>query len=270
MLDRISHLKCSWPFAPERIDLNRDTGLIKLVAMVTMFVDHSGKMLFPQWPLMRIIGRIAFPLYCYCIAVGCVYTRDPLKYLRRIVLLALISQPIYAVAMAHTTKAMYSISFAERPFTAALNFYLNSWYHPGVLVTLTLGVMIIWTIRNRQLILTAALFLLCWKIRGSIDYGMDGIVLIVLFYLFCWKWWASLPIVLGFMILWGSKGSAYSLARWFEGVNIRYGIQMYTVFALPFVYIRTRSGLKLPKWLSYGFYPAHLVLILLLDKLVFA
>ena len=84
-------LSIPWPFAPTAMKLNSDTGLLKLVAMLAMLCDHAGKMLFPQYHVMRVIGRIAFPLYAYCIAAGCVYTHNPLNYLRRIVGLALIS-----------------------------------------------------------------------------------------------------------------------------------------------------------------------------------
>ena len=119
MASRKTELTIPWPFAPTKVDLNQDTSLLKVIAMLTMLCDHAGKMLFPQYRVMRIIGRLAFPIYAYCIAAGCVYTRDHLKYIRRLVLLSLISQPIYAVAMAHETKAMYAVSFAEQPFRAA-------------------------------------------------------------------------------------------------------------------------------------------------------
>ena len=48
-----------WPFAPKEAGLNRDTNLLKLVAMISMLIDHTGKMFFPQYRIMRIIGRIA-------------------------------------------------------------------------------------------------------------------------------------------------------------------------------------------------------------------
>ena len=98
-------LSIPWPFAPNQVRLNMDTGFLKLVAMLAMFCDHAGKMLFPQYRIMRIIGRLAFPIYAYCLAVGCVYTRNPLSYLKRIVLLALISQPLYAVSLSHTVPS---------------------------------------------------------------------------------------------------------------------------------------------------------------------
>ena len=74
----------SWLFAPKDVGLNKDTNLLKLVAMVSMLVDHTGKMFFPQYQIMRIIGRIAFPIYAYCLTVGCVYTKDMVKYVERL------------------------------------------------------------------------------------------------------------------------------------------------------------------------------------------
>lgn len=255
-------LTIPWPFAPHKVDLNTDTNLLKLIAMIAMLIDHSGKMLFPQYPIMRCIGRLAFPIYAYCLAAGCVYTRNPLKYFKRIVLLALISQPFYAVGMAHETSAMYAISFADEPVRAALNFYVQSWAKPNILVSLAFGILIIWCIRERQLILTIALALFCWKIQGKLDYGIRGLILMVLFYLFCMKWWISLPIVLSFMVWWGLQGSGYT------AFEVQFGTQMFAVLALPLIYIHTKSKLRLNKWVFYLFYPAHLILIMALDRYV--
>lgn len=249
-----------WPFAPQKVGLNTDTNLLKLIAMITMFIDHSGKMLFPQYPIMRIIGRIAFPIYAYCIAVGCVYTKDMLKYFKRIILLALISQPFYAVALDHESALMYSISFAEEPVRAALNFYVQSWLHPNILLSLAFGILLIWTIRERQVVLTIALALFCWKIQGSLDYGIRGLILMVLFYLFCQKWWLSLPIMLGYMVWWGTRGAGYTL------FGVRFGSQMFAILALPLIYIHTNSKIRINKWLFYFYYPAHLIAIMALDR----
>lgn len=263
MANKKGDLSIPWPFAPTEVKLNRDTNLLKLIAMIAMFCDHAGKMLFPQYPIMRIIGRLAFPIYAYCIAVGCVYTRNPLKYLQRIVLLALISQPLYAVSLNHSVPAMYSISFAEHPVQAALNFYVQSWSKkPSILFALAVGVILIWTIRERKLILTAAMCLLVWYIRNDLDYGWKGILLMVLFYVFCTKWWLSLPCVLALMVWWGMQSGGYSL------FGIKFGTQMFAVLSLPLIYIPMNSGIKLPKWLFYAFYPGHLALIYALDHFV--
>lgn len=253
-------LSIPWPFAPSAVALNTDTGLLKLVGMLAMLCDHAGKMLFPQYPAMRVIGRIAFPIYAYCLAAGCVYTRNPLNYLKRMVLLALISQPIYAVAMNHSVSAMYAVSFLDHPVHAALNFYMYSWAKPSILVSLALGMLLIWSLRERQLVFTAALLVFCWLIQSEIDYGMRGIILMLLFYVFCTHRGLSLLCVLAFMAWWGLNGTGYSL------FGVRFGIQMFAIAALPLIYLRTRTNLRLPKWAFYAFYPAHLLLILLLNR----
>lgn len=249
-----------WPFAPKKVDLNTDTNLLKLVAMIAMLIDHAGKMLFPQYRIMRVIGRIAFPIYAYCLTVGMVYTKNPLKYLKRIVLLALISQPFYAVGLGHETAAMYSVSIYSHPIRGFLNFYVQSWHDPSIMFTLALGLIVIWTIRERQLLLTIALVLFAWLIQGKIDYGMNGLILMTLFYLFCSKWWISLPVMLSFMVWWGMQGYGYNL---FE---VGFGIQMFAILALPLIYIHTNSKLRINKWFFYFYYPAHLTLIMALDK----
>ena len=262
MAGKKQEIRIAYPFAPDRVGLNNDGNLLKLIAMITMLCDHAGKMLFPQYAIMRIIGRIAFPIYAYSLAVGCVYTRDHLRYLKRIVLLALISQPLYAVSLAHTVPRMFEVPFAENPVKAVWNFYINSWNKPSILVALALGLIVIWAIRNRQFILTAALLVFCYLIKNKLDYGMKGIILMVLFYLFCSKWWLSLPCILAYMVWWGMQSTGYSM------FGVKFGTQMFAVCALPLIYIHTKSGIKLPKWLFYAFYPAHLILIYCLDKFV--
>ena len=245
--------------APREVALNRDTNLLKLVAMITMLVDHTGKMFFAQYHIMRIIGRNAFPIYAYCIAVGCVYSGNRLKYLSRILLIGLISQPFYAVGLAHTTPKMFTIQFAENPIGAVVNFYVQSWQTPNIMWTLALGLLIIWSLRDGQYVCTAALALFVWRAQGTINYGWQGVALIVLFYLFINHWWLSLPVVLAYMSWWGMRGSGYHM------FGIRFGIQMFAIMALPLIYIPTWSKLKINKWVFYLFYPAHLIGIMLIQ-----
>ena len=249
----------SWPFAPKAVRLNNDTDLLKLIAMIAMLVDHTGKMFFPQYNLMRVLGRIAFPIYAYCIAVGCVYSRDRFKYLSRIVLIGIISQPFYAVALAHTTSRMYAIRFADNPIRAVFNFYVNSWAVPNIMWTLALGLLMCWAIHDKQIPCAIALALIVWKVQTSINYGWRGVALIVLFYLFIHRWWLSLPAVLAFMFWWGKKGLGYHL------FGYSFGLQMFALLALPLIYIHTNSRVRINKWVYYLFYPAHLIGILLVE-----
>ena len=251
MTSKKRDLSIPWPFAPSSSAMNRDTGLLKLIAMLAMVCDHAGVVLFPQYRILRVIGRLAFPIYAYCLALGCVYTQNPLRYLRRLVLLALISQPLHEALFNHT----------QIQFT--LDFYMKGWRDPSILVSLVLGMLVIWSIRERELLFTAALAILIAMIQIKLDYKAKGIILMVLFYLFIQKRWLSLPCMLAYMVWWGLQGNGYSL------FGVRFGIQMFAVLALPLIYIRTRTGIRLPKWLFYAFYPAHLLVLLLLKTCVF-
>lgn len=81
-----------------KIRQNLDTNFLKIVAIISMFIDHAGEVFFPDSMIIAIIGRIAFPLFAYCIVVGCLYTHDMKKYILRLAIFAVVSQPIYNMA----------------------------------------------------------------------------------------------------------------------------------------------------------------------------
>ena len=68
---------------------------LKLIACVTMLIDHIGAVFFPYAIGLRIIGRISFPIYCFLLAEGVHHTRSPLKYGLRLLLVAVISELPY-------------------------------------------------------------------------------------------------------------------------------------------------------------------------------
>ena len=54
-----------------RLQTNLDTDFLKLIAIVSMLIDHIGSVFFPEVRVLRWIGRLAFPLFSYCIAEAC-------------------------------------------------------------------------------------------------------------------------------------------------------------------------------------------------------
>ena len=72
---------------------------LKLIALTTMFIDHIGAVFFPQVTLLRVIGRISFPLYAFLIAEGCRYTRNRGRYALGLGAFALISEIPYDLAL---------------------------------------------------------------------------------------------------------------------------------------------------------------------------
>lgn len=69
--------------------------MIKILACITMLIDHIGLLFFPKQILFRIIGRISMPLFAYCIARGIKNTKNVKNYVFRILLIAIVSQIPY-------------------------------------------------------------------------------------------------------------------------------------------------------------------------------
>ncbi len=63
--------------------------------MLTMLIDHLGFTFFTDLPILRAIGRIAFPLYCFFIVLGMERTRNRKRYFKRLFFIAIISQVPY-------------------------------------------------------------------------------------------------------------------------------------------------------------------------------
>lgn len=245
---------------PQTVRTNRDTGLIRLLACLFMLVDHAGKMLFPDVPEMRLIGRLAFPMFAYGIAVGAVYTRNPLRYLSRVVLLMLISQPLYALGLDHESSAMYAVPFTENPLGAMRAFYIGSWNKPSILLSLALGLCILLLLRRRQWVLTLGVYVLCCRFSSSLDYGIGGIRLMILFYALCEHPLCALAVVSAYMLAW-SGGTGYTL------FGHAFGMRIFALPAAVFCCLPMRRRITLPRWFVYGFYPAHLAVLALLTHI---
>ena len=72
---------------------------LKIIALVTMTIDHVGMYLLPQFVILRIIGRLSMPIFAYMIAEGCRYTKNKKYYLLLTLGVGLICQVVYWIAM---------------------------------------------------------------------------------------------------------------------------------------------------------------------------
>lgn len=128
------------------------------IAMLTMLIDHIGIVYFPEQTWLRVIGRIAFPLYAYLMVIGYKRTRNYRKYVFRVAVLAAISQPAYQWAFD----------------TNRLN----------IVVTLLLGLLLFKLLdtANRKPMIQGALVIVTLLAAEwfSLDYGAYGIALMLL------------------------------------------------------------------------------------------
>ena len=219
--------------AQPKLRTNLDTNLLKLVAILAMLIDHIGGAFFPETPIFRWIGRLAFPLFCYCMTVGLLYTHDIRRYLGR---LAFNADDILG--------------------------NLTNW---NIFFTLLLSLLAMWGLTTRRW----WLFVLCVAALafGNFDYNYNGVILMLIFY-FCRNrpaLLAGLYILVWLPALWG--GSLEDpLALVVGGHAVNWTI--FALLALPLILVRTHSGLKIPKWFFYAFYPVHLAVIALVGQLM--
>ena len=175
--------------------------------------------------------------------------------------LALVSQPLYAVALGHTNNAMYAVPFAQHPLRALYTFYIKSWETPSILLPLLLGLLLLLCIRERKYIPALLIYVLFERFSGSLDYGVGGFRLMSLFYLFLEYPALCFAVTTAYMLAWALDGRGYPI------FGVQFGMRLFAVPAVVLASLPIRRKTQLPKWLTYGFYPAHLIILLILEKI---
>jgi TraX protein. len=219
-----------------KIKTNLDTGFLKLIGIITMTCDHVGKMLLPDVLILQQIGRIAFPIFAYCIFVGSGYTSNIWKYFLRLLGLAILFQIGY--------------TFYCWPY------WQDTFLELNIFFTLAIGLLCIIGIQERKwwIVLIGSFFAYCL----NLDYSYVGVLLIVLFYLF-----RNIPIlsliVVGCHLLFIETG--YPL-------TIGLSMQSLAALSLPLIYIRTKLNFRINKYVFYIFYPVHFIILYLIDVFI--
>lgn len=134
--------------------------------------------------------------------------------------LALVSQPLYAVALGHTNNAMYAVPFAQHPLRALYTFYIKSWETPSILLPLLLGLLLLLCIRERKYIPALLIYVLCERFSGSLDYGVGGIRLMILFYLFLEYPALCFAVTTAYMLAWALDGRGYPIFGFQFGMRL--------------------------------------------------
>lgn len=243
------------------------SAVLKNIAVVTMLIDHIGAVivtrlliqnglyeamvnqetytawmgqyggLYGIYMAMRVIGRFAFPIYCFLLVEGFQRTHDVKKYLGRMFLFALLS---------------------EVPFDLA--FSGKAWYpaYQNVFFTLLLGLLTIAGLRLVEqrfagtetgkkilrVVFGAAVILVGCALALILktDYDFKGIMAIVVLYLFRNRKKAQIWTgVIVFLLM--------------DGLEM--------IAALSFILIRFYNGTRgrQDKYFFYFFYPVHLLLL---------
>lgn len=217
---------------------------LKLIALVSMLLDHIGAVLVtasvPYYAL-RLIGRIAFPIFCFLLVEGFFHTKNLTKYAIRLFLFALISEIPFDLAFHHTL------------------FYIDS---QNVFFTLLIGLMVITAMHRLELLFKDKFFLYClcraivlvtgmaaaWFLQT--DYSYIGILTIALLYAFHHKRTVA------------ATGACFFLC-------FSSSMEITSLIAVPLIgAYNGKRGLSL-KYVFYLFYPIHLLILYLISFWIF-
>jgi len=211
--------------------------MLKLIAVISMLVDHTAHVLmnsfefmgikiygnYTVYYVMRLFGRLAFPIFCFLIVEGFLHTRSVKKYCLRLAVFALVS---------------------EIPFNLMLSGKIIDLNHQNVYFTLLFGVVALALynhLDNHLLKFCAVGAMFAAAGILNTDYGMNGVVLIVLIYIL--RESPSIQMLVSYFIL-PSVGRLFSFAA-FVPINMYNG----------------ERGFIKSKWLKlafYIFYPVHI------------
>ena len=229
---------------------------LKLFAMATMLVDHLAYSWYGAvfsgnvYLLMRIVGRFAFPIFAYMIAVGARHTHDIKKYLLRLLAFSFISEIPFDLAFGFAGPGQF-IELA----------------HQNVFFTLFFGLLALAFLRLFQerlqrfyMVPAAAVLLLTMAAAEFLntDYAAVGVLSIFLFYVGADKKTAKAPLfALAILVL------------AFDRKTLVNTTELFALMALPLILLHNgQRGTKLNKWVFYVFYPAHLALLFLIKWLL--
>lgn len=226
---------------------------LKIIACISMLVDHIGMMLFPSIGIFRMIGRLAMPIFAFFIAEGCRYTRNKLRYFLQVFVLGIVCQAVYIA-------------------NDLINGTFNSVYC-NILITFSLSILLCYmyleiekaylnkqskTVKKYVALLTISIFLIYFVLIGadnvigmefSVDYGLRGIILPLCACIFTDK---------------NKKIAAFSAGLIIPMMLVLKDAStiICTSLSIPLIYAYDGTyGSKKLKYLFYIFYPTHLVIL---------
>ena len=244
---------------------------LKIIACISMLIDHigavillpmldeiSGFMVMQIYLLTRGIGRIAFLIFAYLIAQGCLHTKNIGKYMLRLGILAIISEPLYDIAFRYLVTMDGEINFLVNTnifYTlflgvAAIAIYEKVWKElqkRGKLVARPVYINIIAVLAATPMMLASHLLSTSFALIGGIGVG-----LILLIYIMCPESHVGrcIAVATGLLVF------------YFGDINFL----IYSLIAVGLIaFYNGKLGTKNAaiKWGFYFFYPVHLAILII-------
>lgn len=211
---------------------------LKIIAVISMLIDHTAAVLVSPYDfsmlytIMRLIGRLAFPIFCFLLVEGIHYTSNVKKYLFQLGIFAILS---------------------EIPFDLAFHHRIYDDRYQNVFFTLFLGALLIYIMEQLKhntspytnLKKGICIFVICSiAFFLKTDYGYKGIILILCYY-FLYQT-SYIKLIAAAVVIFLLYGFSLEIAAVFSGI--------------PIACYNGKRGLKL-KYIFYLFYPVHLLIL---------
>lgn len=254
--------------------------MLKIIAMITMIIDHIGAYIFPDVSILRIIGRISFPIFAFCIANGYKHTKNKYIYIIRLLSCGILS--IYPYSLLHKGWG-------------------NTLWSENIFFTLSLGLLCIFFFENARkkrdglnniINLTAALLVfICLSLSNKlqVEYGLFGVALVLLYHLvidsrvgiFMVSIWGNLILEIEQCIIYrvphfsltNKLSDVLDLSFYverFKYMNKNVGQWYGMLAAIPLCLYNGKKGYS-AKWIQYAFYlfyPGHLMILVLIRYII--
>ena len=215
------------------------SNMLKLLAIVSMLIDHVGLMLLDNYYPMRVIGRLAMPIFAFLIAEGCTYTKNKCRHFFEIFLLGAFCQTVSFIG--GRTKLNILLSFSVSILLIYVTQYAmkNKKFIP--LPFIFLGILYIVVRRFLP------------QVGVTFEYGFYGMLIPWFAFIPKNKWLKIISFTLGLLLL----------------CRISYRMQLYSLFALiPVIFYNGERGKFKFKYAFYIFYPLHLFVIYAIKDII--
>ncbi len=242
--------------------------MLKFIALVIMLIDHIGATLLPDIFFLRIIGRLAFPIFAYMVAVGAKRTRDLNVYISRMLIFSLVSQIPFVYSFLQTDIAdMPFLEFSFKSFLPGVRFFADPaiMWHPGLNVgfTFCFALMAIKFInqakeykndkKNIALCYIGVVAMILTAFLLDTDYAMYGVTMVLVFYNFSVEEKSIYPKLIYILPLLIDISAMIT--------------QSLTLLSIPIIKkFKNVYPSILPRWVFYVFYPAHLLILGFIER----
>lgn len=234
---------------------------LHILAMTFMLCDHLWGTFLGNVSVLGYIGRITFPIFAFMIVEGFVHTKSKKKYALRMLIFALIS---------------------EIPFNLLTEHHLIYPFHQNVLWSflLCIGMMSVYEkIKSRKHLITRLILFALTTLAGYllgfiafVDFFGHGILIVAMFYFTRTDHTAKpyqkvvMCLIQAFLLYWicceMMQGMMIPISIF--GLELEIYKQGFALLALPLIWLYNgKQGPynKIIKYIYYGFYPAHLLIL---------